>query len=196
MKYAPSATLPRIEDMDGNPVEPTRSVLSVIDGRRSALPRKYEPKQLNPLHHEILRRLLLGESHKAIALALNCTPATVSNAANSGLGRDKLNYMAAAADMNSVEVAQKIRETAPKAIQVIQELLEDEAANYALRFKAATDILDRAGHGAVKKVDVRKSSVELSMDELERLKHDAVVRAQQTGLTIDVTNYDASASEQ
>lgn len=160
---------------------------SQVDNRRSLEPRKYEPRQLNPLHHEILRRLLLGETHRDIATALTCTPATVSNVANSGLGREKLNYMSAAADMNSVEVAQKIRETAPKALAIIQQILEDDDANYALKFKAATDILDRAGHGAVKKVDVRKSAVELSADELERLKHQAMQKALEAGITIDVT---------
>lgn len=185
--------MPNLQDLEGNPVEATREALSVVDQRRTATPRKYEPKQLNPLHHEILRRLLLGESHKEIALALNCTPATVSNAANCGLGRDKLNYMQGAADVNSVEIAQKIRETAPRALQVIQEILEDEAANYALRFKAAVDVLDRAGHGAVKKIDVKRSAVELSIDELERLKQEALSRAFQTGLTIDVPVVDTTA---
>ena len=155
------------------------------DQRRSNLPRTYEPKQLNPLHHEILRRALLGDSHKEIATALGCTVATVSNAVNSGLGRDKLQTMTAVADINSVELAQQIRETAPKALAVIQEILESESANYATKFRAATDILDRAGHGAVKKVDIRRSATELSMDELDRLKHEAIERMRKTGMCID-----------
>ncbi len=180
----------RFEDMEGNSLETTRELLSTVDARRTAVSRKYEPKQLNPLHHEILRRLVLGESHRDIAIALNCTPATVSNAANCGLGRDKLNYMSGAADVSAVEVAQKIRETAPKALAVIQTIIEDEEANYALRFKAATDILDRAGHGAVKKVDIKKSAMELSVDELEQLKQEALSRLFQTGVIIDVPTND------
>jgi len=157
------------------------------DARRSNMPRQYEPKALNPLHHEILRRALLGDSHKEIADALGCTPATVSNAVNSGLGRDKLATMTAVADMDSVEIAQQIRHTAPLALQFIQSLLEDNAANSSVRLRAATDILDRAGHGAVKKVHVQKSQSELSMDELERLKFEAIERMKQAGTCIDIT---------
>lgn len=169
-----------------------------LDKRRSALPRTYEPKQLNPLHHEILRRALLGDSHKDIATALDCTVATVSNAVNSGLGRDKLQTMTAVADINSVELAQQIRETAPKALAIIQEILDSDTANYATKFRAATDILDRAGHGAVKKVDIRKSATELSIEELERLKYDAIDRMRKTGMCIDADfkevapNFDAT----
>ena len=156
------------------------------DQRRSELPRKYEPKNLNPLHHEILRRALLGDSHKEIAEALNCTVATVSNAVNSGLGRDKLSIMTAVADMNNMEIAQRIRETAPKALAMIQEILESDTTSYGLKFKAAVDILDRAGHAPVKKLDVRKSATELSEDELEALKIQAINRAKQAGICIDV----------
>lgn len=156
-----------------------------VDNRRSTLPRTYEPKQLNPLHHEILRRALLGDSHRDIATALDCTVATVSNAVNSGLGRDKLRTMTAVADINSVELAQQIRETAPKALAVIQEILDSDSANYATKFRAATDILDRAGHAAVKKVEVRRSATELSAEELDRLKQEAVDRLRATGMCVD-----------
>lgn len=172
-----------------------QSIANIIDQRRSSMPRKYEPKQLNPLHHEILRRLLLGDSHKEIAEVLGCTVATVSNAANSGLGRDKLSVMTAVADMNSVEIAQQIRETAPKALAVIQEILESDTANYATKFRAAVDILDRAGHAPIKKIDIRRSATELSLDELETLKSQAIERAQQAGICIDVTPDDVTTPE-
>ncbi len=161
--------------------------LSSRDGRRSDLPRKYEPKALNPLHHEILRRLLLGDSHKEIASILNCTVATVSNVANSGLGREKISVMTAEADLNSVEIAKQIRETAPRAVEVMRELLDDEAVSFAVKYRAAADILDRAGHGAVKKIDMRKTLTELSMEDLERLNEAARNRMVQAGLMIDVS---------
>ncbi len=165
---------------------------SPYDQRRSMLPRVYEPKKLNPLHHEILRRALLGESHKQIAEDLNCTPATVSNAVNCGLGREKLETLSSIADLDGLEVAREIKRAAPMALKVMQEILEDTAASYAVRLKAAADLLDRAGHGAVKKVDVKRSSVELSPEELDVLKQQALDRALSNGDIIDVTNIEAT----
>lgn len=171
------------------------SMSTYQDNRRSDLPRKYEPKNLNPLHHEILRRAMLGDSHKEIAEALSCTVATVSNAVNSGLGRDKLSVMTAVADMSAVEIAKEIRETAPKALAMLQEILESDAANYSIKFRAAVDILDRAGHAPVKKVDIRRSATELSSDELETLKMEAVSRAMAAGICIDATANIITAEE-
>ena len=68
------------------------------DRRRNLSGRKYQPKQLNEKHHEILRLAMLGYSNVEIAQRLSCTPATVSIVRNSGLGRHQASLLKAEAD--------------------------------------------------------------------------------------------------
>lgn len=159
--------------------------LAEYDQRRTSGPRSYEPKSLNAQHHEILRLTLLGKSQVDIAAELGCTPQTVNIAVNSGLGRDQLSLLHAEADVNAVEIAQKIRETAPVALAAIQSIIESPDVSAAVRLKASIDILDRAGHAPIKKVDVRKMSMELSADDLEGVKQLALQKAMEAGVIID-----------
>ena len=96
--------------------------LSVPDKRRSPTGRKYEPKQLNQKHHEILRLALLGYSNVEIAERLHCTPVTVSTVRNSGLGRQQASLLKAEADFHAIETAKRIRELAPGAIETINQI--------------------------------------------------------------------------
>lgn len=161
--------------------------LSVPDKRRSPTGRKYEPKQLNQKHHEILRLALLGYSNVEIAERLHCTPVTVSTVRNSGLGRQQASLLKAEADYHAIETAKRIRELAPGAIETINQIMSDEDAPAAVRLNAAKDVLDRAGFAAPKQVNVQSTSVTLTGDDLEGLKAIALQRAQQNGLVIDVT---------
>lgn len=158
-----------------------------FDRRRTLGPRAYEPKALNARHHEILRLSLLGLSHVEIAKKLSCTPATVSNAVNSGLGRAQSGVLSAAADYNAIQVAKSIRELAPGAIKAIGELIESEDVPSAVRLRAAVDVLDRAGFAAPKNVNVSSTSVHLTGDDLEHLKREALARAASAGVVIDVS---------
>lgn len=158
------------------------------DRRRSSLPRAYEPKRLNERHHQILRMSLLGYSNIAIAKALGCTPATVSNAVNSGLGRQHSSLLRAAADSQAIEVAKSIRQLAPQAIGVIEDILQDSDCPSAVRLRAAQDALDRAGFAPVKRVDVNNTQLRLTAEDLEGIKSAALKRAQESGLVIDVTS--------
>lgn len=156
-----------------------------LDGRVNPYGRRYQPKKLNERHHNILRLHLLGYSNKQIAERLGCTPASVSIAVNSNLGRLQAGLMRAEVDNGAIEAAKRIRALAPKAIDVIEETMSDEEVPYAVRLRAAQDALDRAGFGAVKRVDTRSMSVSLSSDDLEELKASALARARENGLVVD-----------
>lgn len=163
------------------------SSLSVVDRRQSPMPRAYQPKQLNNRHHEILRLSLLGFSNKEIAEKLDCTPATVSIALNSGLGRVHSSILRSEADGVAVEVAKRIREIAPKAIAIVSEIMEDAEVPSHTRLRAAQDLLDRAGFAPVKKVDMNSTNVSLTANDLDNLKEVALRRAMENGLVVDVT---------
>lgn len=161
------------------------------DRRRAQAGRKYQPKELNAKHHEILRLALLGYSNVQIAERLNCTPATVSTVRNSGLGRQQASLLKAEADHSAIETAKRMRELAPNAIETINQIMANEELPAAVRLNAAKDVLDRAGFAAPKQVQVNSTSLTLTGDDLEGLKAVALQRAQMNGLVIDVTPEDS-----
>lgn len=155
------------------------------DLRYSPFGRKYQPKKLSERYHRILRLNLLGYKEVDIARALGVSKLTVSTAINSNLGRYQTSILRAECDGSAVEAAKRIREIAPKAIRLIEEIIESEDAPTSVRLRAAQDALDRAGFGAVKKVDMRTTSISLTPDDLENLKQTALERAKASGLIVE-----------
>lgn len=145
-----------------------------------------EPKKLNERHHQILRFHLLGWKNKDIAEHLGVSLMTVTTVVNSSLGRLKTQMMSAELDHTAVEAARRIRQLAPPAVQVIEDIMKDEDAPAAVRLNAAKDVLDRAGLAAPKRMEVNSTSVSLSASDLENLKAAALRRAEANGLLIDV----------
>lgn len=160
---------------------------TLYDRRRNLSGRRYQPKQLNEKHHEILRLAMLGYSNVDIAERLSCTPATVSIVRNSGLGKQHASLLRAEADYSALETAKRIRELAPDAIEAIQQIMMDDEMPANVRLSAAKDILDRAGYGAPKQVNVSSTTLNLTGDDLEGLKAIALQRAQANGMVIDIS---------
>lgn len=153
---------------------------------RSAPLLRQEPAQLNARHHQILRFHLLGWKNKDIAAHLGVSLMTVTTVVNSSLGRLKTQVMTAELDHTAMEAARRIRQLAPQAVQMVEEIMNSDEAPMAIRLSAAKDLLDRAGLAAPKKVDVNSTSVSLSASDLENLKAAALQRAAANGLLIDV----------
>ncbi len=155
-------------------------------------PRKtWQVTEMWELHHEIARRLLLGQKNTVIAQALNCHPQTISLIRNSPVVQDHLDLMKGAADANAVDVAQRITEMAPEALDVLKEVLEaKETASLSLRAKVAGDILDRAGHSAIRTVRTEGIHAHLTSDDLERIKARALEKARDAGIVVDITQED------
>ena len=135
---------------------------AVIDRRTrrytpDSAPRKpFAIKKMWDRHHEIARRLVLGEKPTDIAKDLGITKETVSNTRNSPIVRDHISVLQAARDVECIDVAQEIKATAPKALKLLQDILEPDtdigqSASPALKAHTARDLLDRAGHAPVRK---------------------------------------------
>jgi hypothetical protein len=118
-------------------------------GRNPTGERNYQIEKMWNVHHEITRMLLMGMKSVDIARQLNVSEVMVSYTKNSALVQRKLDIMQGARDMDAVSISKRIQELAPKAVDVLDRLLESEVESIA--FKSAVDVLDRAGHGAVKK---------------------------------------------
>lgn len=151
-------------------------------GRTPAVdePRQYQIKQLWELHHEILRRLVIGQKSVDIARDLNVTPAVISYVKNSEIGKKQLSLMRSAADVSAVDVAGHIKRLAAQAVQVMEEGMCDTNP-MAIRMKAAVDVLDRAGFGAPKIFRSENIHAHLTRDDIEQIK----ARAREEGVVVD-----------
>jgi len=126
-------------------------------------------------HHEIARRLVLGQSNGDIAEAMGCTTQTVSNVKNSPVVQDKLSIMRAARDAGTIDLAREIADLAPLAIQRIKEVLETgtvigREASAASILKEANALLDREMGKAIQRVDSRSVTTHLTPEDLDRIK--------------------------
>ena len=159
------------------------------DRRRSSPEQRkvHEPTHLWDLHHEILRRIALGQKNVAIAEALKCSPVTVSNIRNSQLGQERLGELHRQRDLATVDVARSIREAAPKAFQLVLDAISDEDLDMRVRLKEANSVLDRAGYAPVRQVNTQMTSLSLTGDDIEALKARAIQAALEDGNILDVS---------
>ena len=113
----------------------------------------WEVSEIWDLHHQIKRRIFLGQKNVDIARALGCTKEQVSSVRNSPVIREELQKMHESADAEVLDIRANIAKLAPAATQVLNDLLEDPDAPPNVRLAAARDVLDRDGHQAVQQVN-------------------------------------------
>lgn len=148
-------------------------------GRPASGERKYAIQTMWDMHREILRLAVTGMQQVDIASVLGVTPVMVSYTLNSPIAKRELANLRAARDLDAVDVAKRIQQIAPSALEVLEELLSE--GNDAIKLRAATDILDRAGHAAVRTLRTESLSVHLTKDDIEEIKN----RAKEIGLCVD-----------
>lgn len=147
-------------------------------GRPALQNRKYEIQNIWDTHREIMRLLITGAHHVDIANELGVTPQTISNVMNSAICKRQMELMRAERDLDAVDVAKRIQEIAPIALQTLESLLCE--GTDVVKFKTATDILDRAGHAAIRTMRTESVSVHLTKDDIEDIKS----RAKEIGLCV------------
>jgi len=140
----------------------------------------YEIEQLWDIHHEVMRLALIGMKQVDIANHLSITPAMVTYTLRSSLVKRQMAEMHAARDLEAVDVSAEIHRLAPKAVAVLETLLDNSLPN--IKLKAATDILDRAGHAAVRTIKTENIHAHFTSNEIEEIKQ----RAKEVGLVIDI----------
>jgi hypothetical protein len=143
--------------------------------------RQYQIQTLWDVHHEILRRLVLGQKSVEIARDLQVTAAVVSYVKNSEVGKKQLSLMHAASDVSVVNIAGRIKELAVQAVAVMEAALDSEQPMQT-RLKAAVDVLDRAGHSAPKVMRTENYHAHFGAEDIEAIK----LRARESGVVVDV----------
>jgi hypothetical protein len=141
--------------------------------------RKYQVEQMWDVHHTIVRMALTGMKYIDIASALGISPVTVSYTLRSPIVVRQLEQMRAVADFDSIDIAKKIQALAPRAVEVLEEMLDDSLPN--IKLKAAESILDRAGYAAVQRIKQDVSVTHFTANEILDIKK----RAKDIGLMVE-----------
>lgn len=130
--------------------------------------RKYNIGYLWDRHHEILRLNAIGLSHQGIATMLGITPQTVSNTVRSNISQPIIDEFRLNRDGSAVDVKRTIEKLAPEAVSKVRDIMR--SADLKTSLAAAKDLLDRGGFAAPTKVDIRKMSMHVTAEDIERLK--------------------------
>lgn len=129
-------------------------------------------------HHEIARRVLLGQANIDIAKDLGVTKEMVSMVRNSPVVKDKLACMQVARDAKAVDLAAEIADLAPVALQKLKEALEEgkvngQQLNAAAIVNVANSILDRDQGKPTQRVETRNLHGHFTIDDINRMKEKA-----------------------
>ena len=155
------------------------------DARKTDDRKTFEVNELWELHHEIVRRLVLGQKSTEIARALNISKAMVSYTKNSKVVQKQLDLMRGARDAETIDVAIRIRENGPEALALLEDIIEDrgETHGIALAARTAESMLDRGGYAAPKRLEAVVAH--LTREEIEELKKQALESGRDSGMIIE-----------
>ena len=103
-------------------------------------------------HKEIARRLVAGDRQKDIADDMKITYSRMSIICNSPAFKSQLERLSIGADNGALDVQDRVTALSSDAMAVLEDVLQNgEHLPKKLQVDVARDIMDRAGHGAVKK---------------------------------------------
>ena len=139
-------------------------------------------QKLRARHREIIRLSFLGLKQREIAKRLGVSESFIYNVLSSPLSRDHLEMMQQVQDAEVLEIKRRIATIAPKAVEMLNEILMTQDATYSVKLQAAKDILDRAGYSPVRKLDSRHLHSYLTKEDLDELREKAVLAAIQAGV--------------
>jgi len=148
------------------------------DLRRSGERRHWVVSEMWDLHHEIARRLVLGQKNVDIAKALDCTPQVVSNVRNSPVVQEHVSILRGARDAETIDLAKEIKEIAPEAVRLLKDIIRGEGdgtnASIALRARESNNMLARVGHGVPHKIQAEVANYFLTSDDIMDIKRRAL----------------------
>jgi hypothetical protein len=165
-------------------MEASVDVVDRIDNRRNPDGNQnYDVTRIWENHNEIIRLLVAGVSPTAIARSLNITTQTVSNVRNSPLAQQRIAELSAQRDAEAVDIAKRVAEIAPLAVDVLKKHLidalendEDDKDKARIGTTAALGLLD---HAVPKKVEGRVMHGHITLDRINEIKQKALVSMQQ-----------------
>jgi len=151
--------------------------------------RTFEVSQMWEIHHEIVRRLLIGQKVVNIAKDLGISEATVSYTRNSPIVRDKLEIMKGARDAETLDLAKRIRENAPQSLKLLEDIISGEvdgvSVGVGLRAREANTMLARSGFGPIQNFKGAVLHGHYTSEEIDDIKKRAVEDGLKSGVVVD-----------
>ena len=152
--------------------------------------RTFEVSAMWDVHHEIVRRLLIGQKVVNIAKDLNVSEAMVSYTRNSPVVREKLEIMKGARDAETLDLAKRIRENAPQSLRLLEDIINGEVDGTTvplnMRRQEANMMMNRAGFAPVQTIKGAILHGHYTTDEIDDIKKRAVEGGLKSGLVVDV----------
>ena len=150
------------------PVQPpTARTFDISTGRTSGAG-KYKLQKMKDRHKRIAERVAAGQKDTEIARDLGVTPQMVAYTRESPIVQGYLQAVSGAMEKRALDIGGEIRALAPYALATIEDVMLNPHNDPKVRLNAAQDLMDRAGHGAVKKVAVGHG--QLTEDDINDIK--------------------------
>lgn len=152
-----------------------------------------ELRTLTSRHQQLARLLVGGYSQAEISRTLGLNKSTVCRLVKQPLIAAEVKRLKELADVSTATsipgMPDKISEGATRSIQVLMDILNDERDEpVIMKVKAfvAQDLLNRAGYGAVKLIDVRQASIstQVTPEELEAFKNRGMKAMREAGFDL------------
>ena len=124
------------------------------------------------VHHEIKRRIFLGQKNVVIAAAVGRSPEQVSSVRNSPVIKRELEIMHGAKDAETLDLRKRIDKISLKAHENLEELMNTgkvmgKEASVGQIIKSSESALDRAGWAAPKKLQMESTNFHFTPDDID-----------------------------
>ena len=156
----------------------------------------FEVQQMWEVHHEIVRRLLLGQKGSLIARDLGVTQGMISYVRNSSVVKDKLEIMKGARDADTIDLAKRIREDCPKALKLLEDAVDGQVETFdgekmevplSMRLKEANNMMAKGGFGPITNLKGQIAHGHFTKEDIDDIKSRARSDGIKSGSVIDTT---------
>ena len=125
-------------------------------------------------HHQIARLLLLGLPQNKVAEVVGVSPTTITNLKSSPVFQHKMALLRARADDQALDVSAEFLKDAHRSYKLLKSVRDGELSkDVPLRVRVAQDLLDRAGHSRIQKIEGRHAIAHLDGEAIEQIKRRA-----------------------
>lgn len=172
--------------------------------------KNYDVKKVWDSHHEITRRLILGQKGTVIAREMGITSQTVSHVRNNPVMKRLFDILHSAADAETVEIRKRIVDIGPLAVEYLESAMQqdlDEGMKSAVGLGAAKTVIENLIPRAVKidssetltvkvineiKEKAKSRNLLANVDEVQEGEFEELNKGEHDEETVEVGNTDGS----
>ena len=149
----------------------------------------FQVNEMWEIHHEIVRRLVLGQRPVNIAKSLNVSVQMIAYVKNSPVVKNQIEIQRAARDADTVDISKRIRENAPTALKLLEDVIagevDGEKISVGMRAREAGNMLNRGGYAPITNIKGQVSHTHYDASDIEAIKEAAVAAGLKNGSIIE-----------